>query len=253
MTTATALALLIAVQQAAAAQTPVPRADFHAAVAPGAHHAFTTPPSGDTTGYWQQFVNYRMTATLDEPRASGAWRGRPHVCEQLARYAARDVLPAILNAFRPGSKWSGVDARENRVRFQDLKDPDYGYQRFTATPTFDGAPVAVTYPGAPDSTVAHFVSAAPAGARRLDPHSSAVGRAAEHRAAAAGTRGRSYDRRSGIPRSRCTPRRVGGHPFVPAGELYGEYGTYDVTLVVPEIRCWAPPAFRFRATRVGSA
>src|SRR5215472_13130236 len=70
MTGTRMLALLVVWQQAtgatrAMAQTPG-REDFHAATAPGPHGAFTTPPSGDTTGYWQQFVNYRITATLDE-------------------------------------------------------------------------------------------------------------------------------------------------------------------------------------------
>ena len=44
--------------------------------------------------------------------------------------------------------------REGRRRFQDLEDPAFGFERFTAKPTVDGVPVSVDYPGAPDSTVA---------------------------------------------------------------------------------------------------
>src|SRR5687768_18533699 len=58
-----------------------------------------------------------------------------------------------LNAFRPGSKWSEVDEREGRVRFQHLEEPDFAYERFTAPVSVNGAAVPVEYPGAPDSTV----------------------------------------------------------------------------------------------------
>ena len=116
----------------------------------------TTPPSGDTTGYWQQRVNYQIVATLDESRA------RLHA-EAVLKYTnnSPDTLREMfvhqyLNAFRPGSKWSERDTRENRYRFQDLTDPNYGYERFTQAPVVDRTPVIVDYPGAPDSTVAHF-------------------------------------------------------------------------------------------------
>ena len=39
-----------------------------------------------------------------------------------------------LNAFRPASAWSRADQREGRVRFQSLREPDYGYERFTTPP-----------------------------------------------------------------------------------------------------------------------
>ncbi len=237
MTTASVLAcsLLLALPQTGVlAQTSVPREDFHAVAAPGPHGAFTTPPSGDTTGYWQQYVNYRITATLDE--AVHAVHG---VADLTYVNNSPDTLHEMyfqqyLNAFRPGSKWSAVDAREGRVRFQNLRDPDYGYDRFTATPTFDGTPVAPDYPGAPDSTVAHFTLPHPLPPGdtlhihlQWDARPSTVLRRQ-------GRRGRSYDFAQWYPKVAVYDR--GGweaNPFVPAGELYGEYGTYDVTLVVP--------------------
>ena len=221
MTTASVLALLLAFQQGPQRTSGIPG-------------AYTTPPSGDTTGYWQQYVNYQMTATLDEPR---------HLVHGTADLTyvnnSPDTLREMffhqyLNAFRPGSKWSAVDEREGRVRFQYLQDPDYGYERFTAVPTFDGVPVAADYPGTPDSTVAHFTlphPLPPGGSMRIhmqwDARPSTVLRRQ-------GRRGRSYDFAQWYPKV-AVYDRGGWEPnaFVPAGELYGEYGTYDVTLVVP--------------------
>ncbi len=175
-----------------------------------------------------------MTATLDESQ---------HLVHGAADLTyvnnSPDTLREMffhqyLNAFRPGSKWSAVDAREGRERFQNLRDPDYGYERFTAVPTFDGVPVAADYPGAPDSTVAHFTlprPLAPGDSIRVhlqwDARPSTVLRRQ-------GRRGRSYDFAQWYPKVAVYDR--GGwepNPLVPAGELYGEYGTYDVTLVVP--------------------
>ncbi|HVA58797.1 MAG TPA: M1 family metallopeptidase [Gemmatimonadaceae bacterium] len=195
--------------------------------------ANTTPASGDTVGYWQQHVHYQIVATLDEAA---------HVVHGVADLTyvnhSPDTLHEMyfhqyLNAFRPGSKWSAVDEREGRVRFQDLQNPDFGYERFTAVPTFDGVPVAPDYPGASDSTVAHFAlphPVAPGDSIRVhlqwDARPSTVLRRQ-------GRKGRSYDFAQWYPKVAVYDR--GGwepNPFVPSGELYGEFGTYDVTLVV---------------------
>ena len=196
--------------------------------------ANTTPPTGDTTGYWQQRVGYRIVATLNEPAA--AVHG---VADLIYVNNSPDTLREMyvhqyLNAFRPGSRWSAVDEREGRVRFQHLKDPDYGYERFTATPTFDGAPVAATYPGSPDSTVAHFTlphALAPHDSIRVHFEWDARPSTTLRRQ---GRQGRSYDFAQWYPKVAVYDR--GGwepNPLVPAGELYGEFGSYDVTMVVP--------------------
>jgi len=108
----------------------------------------------DTT-YWQQRVAYEITASLDEP--SGVLSGKVRI-----RYVnqspdtLRDFnVHQYLNAFRPGSRWSAADSAEQRVRFQHLKDPDYAFERITASNVM-GERRAPDYPFAPDSTIAHW-------------------------------------------------------------------------------------------------
>ena len=204
--------------------------------------AFTTPPSGDTVGYWQQRADYSIVARLDE--ALGGVRARADLWyTNNSPDTLREMyVHQYLNAFRPHSRWSAVDEREGRVRFQHLEDPDYAYERFTAPVSvryFDGEtsrlPVRVDYPDAPDSTVAHFALPrvlAP-GASLLvhfewDARPSTVPRRQ-------GRRGRSFDFAQWYPKVAVYDR--GGweaNPLVPAGEFYGEFGSYDVTLIVPD-------------------
>lgn len=193
----------------------------------------TTPPSGDTIGYWQQRVGYTIVATLDEAQLKLHARGTLVYVNNSPDTLREMFVHQYLNAFRPESKWSEVDAHENRVRFQNLRDPDFGYERFTSPPTVNGTPVVVDYPGAPDSTVAHF--RLPAG---LLPHDSLrVTFEWDARPSTVprrqGRRGRTYDFAQWFPKVAVYDR--GGwepNPLIPPGELYGEYGTYDVTMVV---------------------
>jgi hypothetical protein len=134
------LALLVALQQ-----SPVPAPDYN-----------TSPPSGDTVGYWQQRADYRIVATLDEPRGVLSARGELTYVNRSPDTLRELYVHQHLNAFRPHSAWSAADTREGRVRFQNLADPDYAYERFTSVPTIDGVPVQPRYPGAPDSTVVVF-------------------------------------------------------------------------------------------------
>jgi len=193
----------------------------------------TTPPSGDTTGYWQQHVHYRIVATLDEARTRLRADGVLIYTNNSPDTLHEMYFHQYLNAFRPGSKWSASDAHENRVRFQKLGDPNYGYERFTQAPVVGGTPVLVDYPGAPDSTVVHFRLPRP-----LVPHDSVeIHFAWDARPSTVlrrqGRRGRTWDFAQWFPKVAVYDR--GGwepNPFIPAGELYGEYGLYDVTLVV---------------------
>lgn len=193
----------------------------------------TTPPSGDTLGYWQQHVHYTIVATLDEAQARLHARGTLVYVNNSPDTLREMYFHQYLNAFRPGSKWSAVDEREHRVRFQNLADPDYGYERFTQAPVVNGTPMIVDYPGAPDSTVVHF--RLPVG---LAPHESlTVQFEWDARPSTLprrqGRRGRTFDFAQWYPKVAVYDR--GGwepNPLVPAGELYGEYGTYDVTMVV---------------------
>lgn len=199
----------------------------------GTFQGATTPPSGDTTGYWQQRVEYSISATLDEDvgvlhaRATLTYKNNsPDTLWEM-------FFHQYLNAFRPGSKWSAADARENRVRFQNLGPDDIGYERLMQAPIYDGTPVLADYPGAPDSTVMHFrlpKPLAPGQSAKIefvwDARPSTVPRRQ-------GRRGRTFDFAQWYPKVAVYDQRGWQpNPLVPAGELYGEYGDYDVTLFV---------------------
>jgi hypothetical protein len=193
----------------------------------------TTPASGDTVGYWQQRLRYTIVATLDETPGVLHAIGTLVYVNQSPDTLHDFYVHQHLNAFRPGSKWSATDEREGRVRFQRLRDPDYAYERFTSVPTCDGVSTVVDYPGAPDSTIAHFRlprALAPGDSVTValgwDARPSTVPRRQARR-------GRSFDFAQWFPKPAVYDR--GGwepHALVPAGELYGEYGDYDVTMIV---------------------
>ncbi len=184
----------------------------------------------DTAGYWQQAVAYRITAALDEP--TGVLTGQARII-----YVNRspDVLRDFyvhqyLNAFRPHSRWAAVDSAEGRERFQHMKDPDYAFERITAA-TVMGATLAPDYPFAPDSTVAHWTLPRP-----LAPGDSLVAEIAWQGRPSTlprrqGRRGRRFDFAQWYPKV-VVYDRYGweAHPLYPAGEFYGEFATYDVTL-----------------------
>jgi hypothetical protein len=195
----------------------------------------TTPPSGDTTGYWQQRVEYRITAKLDEKLQNVHATGELLYVNQSPDTLREMFFHQYLNAFRPGSRWSAVDEREGRVRFQNLREPDYAYERFTAPVTVNGTSVKVDYPGAPDSTVAHITLPAPlAPGDSLRLHFAWDARPSAKVYRRQGRRGREYDFAQWYPKVAVYDRDGWeDNPFVPAGELYGEFGTYDVTLLLP--------------------
>src|SRR5688500_3371933 len=194
---------------------------------------FTSPPNGDTTGYWQQGVHYTIQASLDERAQKVRARGTLKYVNNSPDTLREMYLHQYLNAFRPASKWSAVDEREGRDRFQRLEEPDYGYERFTAPVQVNGSPVSVDYPGAPDSTVAHFRlprSLAPGDSLVVSFEWEARPSTLPRRQ---GRRGRHWDLAQWYPKVAVYDR--GGwqaNALQPAGEFYGEFGTYDVTLIV---------------------
>ncbi len=189
--------------------------------------------TADTSGYWQQQVAYRISASLDE--TAGVLAG--HVRINYANHSPdtlRDFyVHQYLNAFRPGSRWSAADSSEGRDRFQHLQDPDYAFERITVA-SVQGTRVQPDYPFAPDSTVAHWTLPRP-----LAPGDSLVAEVDWQARPSTlprrqGRQGRRFDFAQWYPKV-VVYDRFGweAHPLYPAGEFYGEFATYDVTLDLP--------------------
>ena len=183
---------------------------------------------------WHQEVAYEITARLDEP--SGVLAGTQQI---RYRNQSPDTLRTFslhlhLNAFRPGSRWADADARERRVRFQRLQDPDFGFNHVRDV-RIDGQPVVAEYPFAPDSTIVRFTLPVPLApgasleaALQWDARPSTLPRRQ-------GRRGRAFDFAQWYPKV-VVYDRFGWNeqPLVPAGEFYGEFATYRVTLDLPD-------------------
>ena len=188
----------------------------------------------DTTGYWQQQVTYRITATLDEPAAVLSGHARITYVNRSPNTLRDFFVHQHLNAFRPGSRWAAADSAEGRERFQHLRDPDNAFERITGS-TVMGQAAKPDYPYAPDSTIAHWTLPRP-----LLPGDSTVVEV-DWRARLStlprrqGRRGRRFDFAQWYPKV-VVYDRFGweDHPLYPAGEFYGEFATYDVTLDLPE-------------------
>src|SRR5881628_3615743 len=187
----------------------------------------------DTAGYWQQQVAYRITASLDEP--SGVLSGRERIS-----YVNRSPVTLhdfyvhqYLNAFRPGSRWAAADSAERRERFQHLKDPDYAFERIT-TAILMGEALPPDYPYAPDSTIAHWALPRPL----VPGDSMTVEIAWQARPSTLprrqGRQGRRFDFAQWYPKVVVYDwHGWEDHPLYPAGEFYGEFASYDVTLDLP--------------------
>ena len=200
--------------------------------------AASTPPSGDTAGYWQQRVHYRIAATLDEPSATLRASGTLTYVNNSPDSLRTLYFHQYLNAFRPGSRWSAFDESEGRVRFQNLKDPHYGFERFTAPVRVRPAHgewtnIPAEYPVAPDSTVVLFrlpFTLAPGDSLAMEFQWDARVSTVPRRQ---GRRGRHYDFAQWYPKVAVYDRGGWQHnPLLPVGEFYGEFGTFDVTLTV---------------------
>ncbi|MGV3708526.1 MAG: M1 family metallopeptidase [Gemmatimonas sp.] len=194
----------------------------------------STPPGNDTVGYWQQRADYRIVATLDERAQNIHATGTLTYVNKSPDRLTELWVHQHLNAFRPGSRWSAVDQKEGRVRFQNLQDPDYAYERFTAQPIINGVAVRAEYPLSPDSTVVRLALPQPLASGdsvivqfAWDARPSTTPRRQARRV-------RSYDFAQWYPKV-AVYDRSGWRPnaLVPAGEFYGEFGTFDVTLVLP--------------------
>src|SRR2546427_10754081 len=187
--------------------------------------------AADTGGSWQQQVSYQITASLDE--ASGTLTGHERITYvNRSPHTLRDFyVHQYLNAFRPGSRWAAADQAEGRERFQHLQDPDYAFERITAARVPGAAVMMPSYPFAADSTVAHWSltrSLAPGDTLVLELDWQARPSTLPRRQ---GRQGRRFDFAQWYPKV-VVYDRYGweAHPLYPAGEFYGEFATYDVTL-----------------------
>jgi hypothetical protein len=187
----------------------------------------------DTAGRWQQHVTYQITAALAEP--SGVLSG--HVRIGYGNHspdALRDFfVHQYLNGFRPGSRWAAADSAEDRDRFQHLPDPLYAFERITSA-TVMGRALRPDYPYAPDSTIAHWTLPHP-----LAPGDSLVVEIDWQARLSTvprrqGRAGRRFDFAQWYPKVAVYDRYGWeAHPLYPAGEFYGEFATFDVTLDLP--------------------
>ena len=180
--------------------------------------------------YWQQRVAYDITASLDEPNGVLTGKARIRYVNQSPDTLRDFFVHQYLNAFRRGSRWSAVDSAEGRVRFQHMKDPDYAFERITAA-TVMGVAGRPDYPYAPDSTIAHWRLPRP-----LAPGDSLVAEIDWQARPSTlprrqGRRGRRFDFAQWYPKV-VVYDKYGwqDHPLYPAGEFYGEFASYDVTL-----------------------
>jgi len=193
--------------------------------------ADTPSPAGSS---WQQEVAYAITARLDEPSGtlSGAERigYRNHSPDTLTSFA----LHLYLNAFRPGSRWADADSAEGRRRFNDLRDPDFGFNHVRDVRIM-GQAVEPVYPFAPDSTVARFAlprPLAPGDSMTVEMQWDARPSTLPRRQ---GRQGRRFDFAQWYPKV-VVYDRYGWeeHPLYPGGEFYGEFARFTVDLDVPE-------------------
>jgi hypothetical protein len=189
---------------------------------------------GPRSPYWQQHVAYDITAALDEPSGVLAGAERIRYVNHSPATLTTFSLHLYLNAFRPGSRWSDADSAEHRRRFNDLKDPDYGFNHVRDVRIM-GEPVTPTYPFAPDSTIVRFALPHPLApgdsmdvSMNWDARPSTVPRRQ-------GRQGRRFDFAQWYPKVVVFDRYGWEeHPLYPAGEFYGEFGTFRVQLDVPD-------------------
>src|SRR5712691_185956 len=187
-------------------------------------------PLAVDSSYWQQRVAYEIVASLDEP--SGVLTGNVRISYvNHSPDTLRDFyVHQYLNAFRPGSRWAAADSAEQRVRFQHMKDPDYAFERITGSRIM-GEDRAPDYPYAPDSTIAHWRLPRPLAS------GDSMEIAIQWRARPStlprrqGRQGRRFDFAQWYPKV-VVYDKYGweDHALYPAGEFYGEFASYDVTL-----------------------
>lgn len=192
------------------------------------------PVAGAYPGtYWQQEVAYAIEARLDEP--SGVLSGTQRI-----RYTNRSPdtlttfsLHLFLNAFRPGSRWAAADSAEGRRRFNDLRDPHFAFNHVRDVRIM-GVPVQAIYPFAPDSTIVRFALPRPLPPGASMPVEMGWDARPSTLPRRQGRQGRRFDFAQWYPKVVVYDRYGWNErPLYPAGEFYGEFGSFVVDLDVP--------------------
>jgi hypothetical protein len=186
------------------------------------------------TARFQQGVDYRVEATLDETTDVLTGRARLRYTNNSRSTLDTLYLQQYLNAFRPNSAWARRELLFGNRRFQDQGPEDHAFERMRAVEV-EGRAVTPVYPLAPDSTVVAVPLPAP-----LAPGGSVTVRMDwDARLSTTprrqGRRGRHHDFAHWYPRIAVFDQ--GGwqhHPLHPQGEFYGEFASYDVTLDVAQ-------------------
>ena len=192
----------------------------------------SVPPQAQDTAYFQQGVEYRIEARLDEPSNVLSGRERMHYTNRSTRTLDTLWFHLHLNAFRPNSAWARRELQFDNRRFTDLGPDDYAFERWKAV-TVDSQPVTPVWPGAPDSTVAGLPLSTP-----LAPGASVTvvidwDARLSTTPRRQGRRGRHYDFAQWYPKVAVFDRDGWEvQPLMPQGEFYGEFAIYDVTLDV---------------------
>jgi CRP-like cAMP-binding protein len=193
---------------------------------------FAPALAAQETAYFQQGVDYRIEARLDEETDVLHGRARLRYTNRSPRALDTLFIHQHLNAFRPNSAWARRELEYGERRFTALGPAEHAFERFTAV-TVDGAAVRPAYPGAPDSTVAAIALPRPLApgasvtvVMDWDARLSTLPRRQ-------GRRGRHYDFAQWYPRIAVYDRTGWAYQaLLPQGEFYGEFARYDITLDV---------------------
>ncbi|HET7275944.1 MAG TPA: M1 family metallopeptidase [Longimicrobiaceae bacterium] len=194
--------------------------------------ALLVAPQVQDTAYFQQDVEYRIEAKLDDAAEVLHGRARMTYTNRSSDTLDRLYFHLYLNAFRPNSAWARRELEFGERRFQDLGPEELAYERLTSVEV-EGTPVQPIYPGAPDSTVVEIPlpePLAPGETVEVDLAWDARPSTLPRRQ---GRRGRHYDFAQWFPIV-AVYDEFGWeqHPLMPQGEFYGEFMNFDVTLDV---------------------
>lgn len=191
-----------------------------------------SPAAAQGRAYFQQGVDYRIEATLDEDTDVLHGRARLRYTNRSPGALDTVYVHQHLNAFRPNSAWARRELQFGERRFTDLGPEQHAFERFTSV-TVDGNAVRPAYPGAPDSTVAAIPLPRPlapgASVTVLMDWDARLSTLPRRQ----GRQGRHFDFAQWYPRIAVYDRTGWAHhPLLPQGEFYGEFARYDVTLDV---------------------